>query len=323
MSWFRIKLRLLGLAVVSMALNGCAASPEETQAASDLPLYEYSVPLQFPTRLQPIGKLGFAPINESSGLAASRKFPGVFWTHNDSGDWARIFAVDETGALLTPPANAQSPFTGFRIEGAKNRDWESICTDDKGNLIIADTGNNSNRRKDLGFYIVPEFDPRQPAEPKVSKHVRVYFPDQESSPQRYKNYDCEAVFHAFGKIHVLTKHRGDGNSTLYRLDTMEGEGPIALTPLARFVSRDMVTGADCTADGKRLAVLTLDAVWVFDAPEGGGVWFEGRARRLPIIAGQCEAIAWIDESNLLITNEQRDVFKVNIESFSETPHLRK
>src|SRR5689334_19987313 len=33
-------------------------------------------------------------ITESSGLAASRIHPGVYWTHNDSDDGAYLYAVD-------------------------------------------------------------------------------------------------------------------------------------------------------------------------------------------------------------------------------------
>lgn len=33
-------------------------------------------------------------IKESSGLAASRKHPGVYWTHNDSDDGPYVYAVD-------------------------------------------------------------------------------------------------------------------------------------------------------------------------------------------------------------------------------------
>lgn len=40
-------------------------------------------------------------ITESSGLAASRAHPGVYWTHNDSDDGPYVFAVDSrTGKTL-------------------------------------------------------------------------------------------------------------------------------------------------------------------------------------------------------------------------------
>jgi hypothetical protein len=34
---------------------------------------------------------------ESSGAAPSHSFPGVIWTHNDSGDDARLYATDSAG----------------------------------------------------------------------------------------------------------------------------------------------------------------------------------------------------------------------------------
>src|SRR4051812_34259336 len=44
-------------------------------------------------------------ITESSGLAASRLHPGIYWTHNDSDDGPYIYAVDsrtgKTVATLT------------------------------------------------------------------------------------------------------------------------------------------------------------------------------------------------------------------------------
>lgn len=38
-----------------------------------------------------------ADARELSGLAASRAHANVFWTHNDSGDSARLFATDIDG----------------------------------------------------------------------------------------------------------------------------------------------------------------------------------------------------------------------------------
>ncbi|NLT76895.1 MAG: hypothetical protein GXX98_10255, partial [Planctomycetes bacterium] len=56
-------------------------------------------------------------IQEASGLVASRKNPGVLWVHNDSGDTARVFAIDTRGNLLGVCS----------VTGAKARDWEDIA----------------------------------------------------------------------------------------------------------------------------------------------------------------------------------------------------
>src|SRR5205823_4060463 len=38
--------------------------------------------------------IGDSRIAESSGLAASRTHPGIYWTHNDSSDGPYVYAVD-------------------------------------------------------------------------------------------------------------------------------------------------------------------------------------------------------------------------------------
>ncbi|MFJ6214257.1 hypothetical protein ACIQGZ_13110 [Streptomyces sp. NPDC092296] len=76
-------------------------------------------------------------ITESSGLAASAQHPGVVWTHNDSGDTGRVFAVDEkTGRTLAT----------VTLAGIDPRDTEAISLgrDEQGRpaLYLADIGDN-------------------------------------------------------------------------------------------------------------------------------------------------------------------------------------
>ena len=92
------------------------------------------------------GRYARGPITEPSGLVASQSQSDVFWTHNDSGDAARIFAVTGRGALLAE----------FQVNGAEATDWEAIATDDQGRLYVADFGNNLNRRRDLVIYVMAE-----------------------------------------------------------------------------------------------------------------------------------------------------------------------
>ena len=47
-----------------------------------------------------VGAISAGYIDEASGLVASRKNPGVFWVHNDSGDAARVYALSREGKLL-------------------------------------------------------------------------------------------------------------------------------------------------------------------------------------------------------------------------------
>lgn len=69
-------------------------------------------------------------INEASGLAASRLHPGVLYTHNDSGDRARIFALDsEDGRMLAQ----------YQVLPADHHDWEDmavgVCPSKAGSCI--------------------------------------------------------------------------------------------------------------------------------------------------------------------------------------------
>ncbi|MEU7135568.1 hypothetical protein [Streptomyces sp. NPDC046261] len=72
-------------------------------------------------------------IKESSGLAASRTHPGVYWTHNDSGDVANIFAVDSrTGRTVAT----------VRLGGIDARDVEAVSIGPDGNIYVGDIGDN-------------------------------------------------------------------------------------------------------------------------------------------------------------------------------------
>ena len=79
-------------------------------------------------------------ITESSGLAASRVHPGVLWTHNDSGDSARIFAIGRGGETVA----------AYSLAGQEARDWEAMAPgqDDarRPALFIGDIGDNSAER---------------------------------------------------------------------------------------------------------------------------------------------------------------------------------
>src|SRR6478609_3614157 len=55
-------------------------------------------------------------LEEASGLVESIKQPNYFWTHNDSGNPASIFLIN----------NKAETKKVFKLKGAKNRDWEDL-----------------------------------------------------------------------------------------------------------------------------------------------------------------------------------------------------
>ncbi|MGW1998375.1 hypothetical protein [Embleya sp. NPDC001921] len=75
-------------------------------------------------------------VTESSGLVASAQHPDVYWTHNDSSDAPRIYAIGKDGATKAT----------ITLSGVDARDWEAITVgkDDAGKpaLFVGDIGDN-------------------------------------------------------------------------------------------------------------------------------------------------------------------------------------
>ena len=49
-----------------------------------------------------IATVDHAPIAEMSGIARSATYEDTWWVHNDSGDTARLFAIDGEGRPIVP-----------------------------------------------------------------------------------------------------------------------------------------------------------------------------------------------------------------------------
>ena len=256
--------------------------------------------------LKPDGQISPALLTECSGLVHSLRYNGVFWAHGDGGSGASIVPVTASGKLARGWTGA------VRVEGCKNNDWEDIALDDKGNLIIADVGNNNGRRKQLMLHFVSEPKPGA-VSVRPTRTLRVHYEDQKGDSP---DYDCEAVFSAGGRIYFLTKHRSDKRTRLYRLD---GESTTRSNPLRLVGSFDvggMVTAADASPDGKLVAVLTYTTLWVFSYDRASGSIFtkSESVRRTPIFAWQAEAVAWEGKDALVIANENGQLFRVALSS---------
>jgi hypothetical protein len=83
------------------------------------------------------GELQAREINEASGLVASAVNRNLFWTHNDSGDKARVFLIDTLGNRVAT----------VYLQNAHNRDWEDIAlgpgpVEGKQYLFVGDIGDN-------------------------------------------------------------------------------------------------------------------------------------------------------------------------------------
>jgi hypothetical protein len=281
--------------------------------------------------LTPSAKVDHPPIEEMSGIVASRRHPGVFWVHSDSGHPNRLFAIRLNGSVVAPDrvqrldGGVASSFAGIEIVGARNVDWEDVAIDGD-RLYVADVGNNANSRRDLGVYVVEEPDPRQDTRVRIVERLPIQYPDQTSFPPEKRHFDCEAVFVAEGKLYFLTKHRTqDGvfpepSTHLYRLDTRHADRPNLLVKIdSKADMGGWVTAADLSPDGRTLAVLThlpIASIWLFERPDSGDRFLSSRSRRLILRnAKQCEGVAWNGAGSLVVTNEQREIFQVPLDAF--------
>ncbi|GHB42962.1 hypothetical protein GCM10010347_10090 [Streptomyces cirratus] len=177
-------------------------------------------------------------IKESSGLAASRIHPGVYWTHNDSDDGPFVYAVDSaTGRTV-----ARVTLTGI----GRPRDVEAISLGPDGQLYVADIGDNRDGTWDhVWIYRFPE--PRELADATVkAEQFTVRYAD---GP---RNAEALMVHPVTGRVYIASKNERTGG--LY-------EGPERLS-------------ADDTNVFRRIA----DVPWVTDgafSPDGGRLTLRG------------------------------------------------
>jgi hypothetical protein len=195
-------------------------------------------------------------ITESSGLASSRSNPGIYWTHNDSGDEPFVYAFDATGESRGV----------FRVTGAQARDWEDMAVGPgpgRGQfyLYLGDIGDNDKERSEIVVYRVPE--PKVTAADKDSSRrwpqsivaaeaIRLRYPDGK--------FDAETllVHPTSGALYIVTKVMLK-NATVYeapaplipgRAITMKRIGDIKVPSIIG----GALTGGSISPDGRRVAL---------------------------------------------------------------------
>lgn len=109
----------------------------------------------FNTQYYPFGKaesrgiIQNRELKEASGLTASVQNPGLLWSHNDSGDLARIFLMDDSARNKAV----------YYLQGINARDWEeigSMLKDGESYLLIGDIGDNNGKNPFIHLHVVKE-----------------------------------------------------------------------------------------------------------------------------------------------------------------------
>ena len=224
------------------------------------------------------------------------------------------------------------PWPGHRVRVAANVDWEDITVDDD-MIYVADMGNNGNARRDLGIYVIPEPNPRAVELTRPIRYLPVVYPEQKQYPADQWHFDSESLFVDKGKLYVISKHRQAGQiskfeagANLYRLDTQHTDRQNILVKIDQHDVLAVATGADLSPDGRWLAVISYVDLWLFERPVKGDHWFTGRAFRKPLDPAQAktmEAIAWMDNNNLMVANEEGEIYYVARDSIALYNHAPK
>jgi hypothetical protein len=259
-------------------------------------------PAPAPT-LQRIGRLDHPAIREASGIVASRKHPGVFWVHNDSGNPPALFAVRRDGTLIRE----------FAV-GVPNVDWEDIAVDDSGHLFVGEIGNNGSVLPLRAVYKLDEPDPF--LEPKVDSDAKRPTKLNAVTACYYrfesgKRFDAEGLVIDKGRALLVAKTFDGRDAEVYAIPfdppapLLKPAVPERIGTLPGFTKP--VTGASLSLDGKRLAVCSLRSVGVYERA-GKDKW-----KRLAIrpfrSEDQIEAITW-DGDDLILAGEERGVYRL-------------
>jgi hypothetical protein len=248
----------------ALVLLLCALAAADAAAAT-------SVCARYATKPRRVGSVP-EELRELSGLAASRRHPGVYWAHNDSGNALVLYALREDGRIVAT----------FPIPGVKSRDPEDVAvgpcdvTGKTSCIYLADIGDNGQRRANVQLLKLPE-----PGELR-SRPLRA-----EVLPFTYadgpRNAEAILVDPRTARVFVVSKvlsSLGD----VFRVDGLGQRGGGTAVRVRRLKAPDefdsYTTAADVHPDGDRVLLRTYGRVWELRAP--GARAFEDVLEATPV-----------------------------------------
>ena len=256
----------------------------------------------------PLKKLADLPtsLKENSGMIYSDT---TVWLHNDSGNAPFLYQVKLDGTLLR----------SVKILGAQNIDWEDLSKDAQGNWYIGDFGNNNNNRKNLCVYKIPNLTTID-ADSIAAMPIEFHYPDQKSFPPSaaHRHFDMEAMVAWQDSLYLFTKNRtqpNDGWIKMYVLPNMPGKYEAHLVDSIQIKPRNFLqstTAAAISPDGKKLALLSMSSVRIFSLYKNNHFLHALMRKRIKLPFSQKEAIDFIDNRTLLISDEKSPLGKAHL-----------
>ncbi|PCJ95506.1 MAG: hypothetical protein COA50_09935 [Flavobacteriaceae bacterium] len=250
-------------------------------------------------------------LEENSGIVSYGK--SHVWIIEDGGNPDEIYKVGFNGKILKD----------FKVENAKNQDWEDLTKDKEGNIYIGDFGNNFNDRENLVIYKLPN--PEKEKGKKIhAEKIKFNYPEQKKFPPKNTEllYDAEAFFHHNDSLYIITKNRTrpfDGRTMVYKVPATKGNHNAKL--VGSFITcldykSCQVTSADISPDGKKIAVLGYGKLWVFT--DFSMVDFtKGAMKTIDLeTTTQLESVCFKNNTTLLLSDEERGLTGRNLYSYT-------
>ncbi len=235
-----------------------------------------------------VGKVQSDSLRELSGIAASRRNPGVLYVHNDSGDGPRIYALNEKAQLLG----------ACTIKGASERDWEDIAVGpgpdpNRDCLYVGDIGDNGGKRPEIIVYRVPEPKPdaATPFGPMTigpADTIRLVYPDGPRDAETLLVDPLTRDLYVISKRELLPKvYRAAYPQSTTQQIKLEH---VAILPPGTFP-----TGGNVSPDGRRVIVRGMFNAALWERPLGEPLWraFADKPKAIPVASEpQGEAICF-------------------------------
>ncbi len=133
--------------------------------------------------------------------------------------------------------------------------------------------------------------------------IHFSYPDQFLFPPEASdlNYDCEAMFHFKDSLYLFSKNRGLSTyCKMYRLPDKPGFYTASL--LDSFDTHFWITAADISPSGKSVILMSNGGLWLFTNYSGTS-FFRGNSRQLTFENTQKEAVVFVSETEVYMTDE--------------------
>lgn len=210
------------------------------------------------------GQLDYREIDEASGLAASVANEGMLWTHNDSGDEARIFLIDRKGVCKAV----------VWLEGVDNRDWEEIAVapgpeEGQSYVYVGEIGDNRAKREYKYLYRFPE-----PAIPTRSERIdtTIHALDSikftlEGGPRDTEAFIVDPISR---DIYVFSKNEKK-RIRVFRLPYPQSTTHVTEAEFVMYLPIVKINAADISSDGSELLIKNYTHVYYWRKQPNEGI----------------------------------------------------